>query len=120
MLTVIDKNQLAHRRGGKPDRPPVVRRTHCVSVRLDATELSNLDSRRGSMQRGEWMRSAALSKPPVVIPEMNSECVRLLSNLANNVNQIAHHTNMGEAAIGLSEAIAEIKSLRKMLIGGAS
>lgn len=50
--------------------PAEKRRTHCVSVRLNARELRLLDERRArvGMQRGEYLRVAALKRIPRPIP----------------------------------------------------
>lgn len=34
-------------------------RTHCISVRLNNTELQLLNTKRGSMRKGEWLRMAS-------------------------------------------------------------
>lgn len=39
-------------------------RTHCISVRLNDKELSILESKRGKLARGEWLRVAYLDKLP--------------------------------------------------------
>lgn len=82
------------RRG--PGIDPAAKRDHCVSVRLNAEELSLLDSRRGKFQRGEWMRMATLETLPPAIPALNLEAWRELSHAAGNLNQIARALNQGD------------------------
>lgn len=82
------------RRG--PGINPAAKRDHCVSVRVNAEELSLLDARRGKFQRGEWMRMAALETLPPTIPPLNLEAWRELSHAAGNLNQIARALNQGD------------------------
>jgi hypothetical protein len=51
------------------------KRGHTVSVRLNDAELARLDSQRDAvqMQRGEYLRAAALHRLPPTIPEVNRE-----------------------------------------------
>lgn len=72
------------------------RREHCVSVRLNAGELAALDARRGSFQRGEWLRMAALDKLPPTVPALNAQAWTELARAAANLNQIARALNAGE------------------------
>ena len=92
------------RRGGGKALPPEQLRTHCVSVRLSAAELEQLDARRGELQRGEWLRVAALDVLPPVIPELNREAWIELARAAANLNQLAFRTNTG-ATPEIEEAI---------------
>ncbi len=104
-----------HRRGPKP-LPPEELRTHCVSVRLSAAELEQLEAKRGALQRGEWLRVAALDRLPPTIPAVNREAWVELSRAAANLNQLAHRANMGESP-ELGEVLAELKAFRAALIG---
>ena len=72
------------------------RREHCVSVRLNVAELAMLDARRGSFQRGEWLRMAALDKLPPSVPAINAQAWAELARAAANLNQIARALNAGE------------------------
>lgn len=100
------------------------RRTHTVSVRVNAGELAALDSARAvvGMQRGEYLRAAALHRLPAappVIPELNREAWMSLARAAGNLNQIARHMNdAGVAAnAGLRETLAECIELMTLLRG---
>lgn len=104
-----------HRRGPKP-KPPEELRTHCVSVRLSAAELEQLDAKRGPLQRGEWLRVAALDRLPPIIPELNRQTYSELARSAANLNQLAFRANSGEMP-ELGELRAALKQFRDALIG---
>ena len=68
-------------------------RGHCVSVRLNADELAQLDTLCSSMnmQRGEYLRAASLHimpPPPVIIPALNKTAWTELAAAASNLNQL--------------------------------
>ena len=73
------------------------KRGHTVSVRLNGGELEKLDAQRSAvqMQRGEYLRAAALHRLPPTIPEMNRKAWSELSRATANLNQIARHLNEG-------------------------
>ena len=104
-----------HRRGPRP-KPPEQLRTHCVSVRLSTAELEQLDQRRGPLQRGEWLRVAALDVLPPTIPELNRDAWEALSRSASNLNQLAYRLNTGDVP-ELGEVLAELRAFRSALIG---
>ena len=109
------------RRGPKP-LDAVVKREHCVSVRLNADELSRLDEQRApvNMQRGEYLRAAALHRLPPTIPSVNRDAWVELSRLASNVNQLARAANEGRADlpdVDLVELYRMVGDLRLSLIG---
>lgn len=104
-----------HRRGPKP-KPAAELRTHCVSVRLSAAELEQLDAKRGPLQRGEWLRVAALDRLPPIIPELNRQTYSELARSAANLNQLAFRANSGEMP-ELGELRAALKQFRDALIG---
>lgn len=66
-------------------------RTHCISVRLNNTELQLLNTKRGSMRKGEWLRMASLQKLPPVIPAINTEAWKALTVISQKLNRIATH-----------------------------
>ncbi len=82
------------RRGPKP-KPESEKRKHPVTCRLTDIEAVKVDERRGQMTRGEWIRTAALKRPPKIIPTVNREAWLALSKLAGNLNQIAKAVNQG-------------------------
>lgn len=80
-----------------PEQDPAAKRTHCISVRMNAAELAALDSRRGQYARGEYLRLAFFDALPPVIPELNREAWVELSRAASNLNQLAKAYNEGDA-----------------------
>ena len=110
------------KRQGKHGRTAVEDpRTHCVSVRLNDEELKLLNTKRGNMKKGEWLRCAALDKLPPIIPEPNIKKWQELAKLANNINQIAHKLNTNNSALiqelQLNQIRQEITQLRAALLG---
>ena len=118
----IDPSRAA-RRGPEPLAPADLR-THCVSVRLAAAELALLDAQRAAvqMQRGEYLRCAALHRLPPTIPAINQAAFVQLARSASNLNQLARAAN--ESARGSPipapsvEDIADaLDEFRRALIG---
>lgn len=101
--------ELPKRRRGPKPRPPEELRVHSVSCRLTDDELAALDERRGEVSRGEWLRLAALSKPPRIVPTLNATAWSELSRTASNLNQLAKALNEGRWAV--DDRRAAIKSL---------
>ncbi|EKN4694857.1 hypothetical protein ABF228_001388 [Yersinia ruckeri] len=66
-------------------------RTHCISVRLNNTELQLLNTKRGSMRKGEWLRMVSLQKLPPVIPAINTKAWKALTDISQKLNRIATH-----------------------------
>ncbi|MCL6327835.1 hypothetical protein EXT52_21905 [Pectobacterium polaris] len=71
-------------------------RSHCVSVRLNDEELSLLNEKRGRHRKGEWLRMAFLHNLPPVIPPINLEAWKTLSEISQKLNRlVAHLDNKG-------------------------
>ncbi|MFV8770488.1 hypothetical protein ACNSPB_24955 [Yersinia enterocolitica] len=66
-------------------------RTHCVSVRLNNTELQLLNTKRGSTSKGEWLRMASLQKLPTIVPPVNIDTWKTLGEINQKLNRIATH-----------------------------
>lgn len=66
-------------------------RTHCISVRLNNAELSKLNTIRGNYAKVVWLRMASLQKFPPVIPAINIEAWKALSDISQKLNRIATH-----------------------------
>jgi len=66
-------------------------RTHCVSVRLNKNELIKLNAIRGSYNKGEWLRMSFLKNLPPVVPTINTEAWKKLSDISQKLNRIALH-----------------------------
>ena len=114
MTTDVSKRS---RRGPAP-LAAADKRGHTVSVRLNAAELAWLDSQRSAvqMQRGEYLRAAALNRLPPTIPELNREAWASLARTSANLNQIAHRLNSGDA-LPLAEVSVALNEFRCDLIG---
>lgn len=70
---------------------PQTLRTHCVSVRLNNAELQLLNTKRGGISKGEWLRMASLQKLPTIVPPINVEAWKTLGELNQKLNRIALH-----------------------------
>jgi hypothetical protein len=111
----MDNNR--KRRYGPAPLDPEEKRTHTVSVRLNPAELEQLDKAREpvNLQRGEYLRCAALDQLPPTIPEINRKAWLELSKSAANLNQIAKKLNEGDQ-VEAEEIAKELKSFRMGLI----
>ena len=117
--------QKKRRHGPKP-KPAAEQRRHSVSCRLTNAELVRLDARRGQVSRGEWMRRAALGKPPRIVPEINKVAWADLARVAGNLNQITRAINEGRLPTkdvpGDGKAVMDVRAhldaVRALLIGG--
>lgn len=113
------------RRYGPKPRPREELRVHSVSCRLTDAELADLDERRGKVARGEWLRLAALSTPPRIVPELNATAWAELARTASNLNQLtrALHEGRWEAtdAAAANAALVtlshRLQAVRAQLIG---
>jgi len=116
---VIDEDA-RRKRGHRSSRrlDAETKRDHCVSVRLNPGELDQLDLQREkvSMQRGEYLRAAALHKLPPTIPELNREAWADLGRALGNLSTIATAMRGGDYR-ALEEIQAAVKDLRSSLIG---
>ena len=92
------------------------KRHHCVSMRMNKSELKELDRRRDRMQRGAYVRQALLGKTPAIIPEINRQAYSELARSASNLNQIARHLNSGGQA-DVHEIVMALIEFRSKLIG---
>lgn len=105
------------RQGPLPLEDP---RRHCVSSRLNQEELELLDSKRGKMKRGEWLRCAALDtfKKEIVVPQLNKEAWLDLAKVSSNLNQIAKQLNSNPTQTTLvAEVNTIVMELRLKLLG---
>ncbi|HAY5031522.1 hypothetical protein [Escherichia coli] len=66
-------------------------RTYCVSVRLNDDELTKLNHLRKNHSKGEWLRMSSLQKLPPVVPTVNTEAWKKLSDISQKLNRIAAH-----------------------------
>lgn len=113
------------RRYGPKPKPPEEQRRHGVSCRVNDAEISLIDQRRGKVSRGEWLRLAALSKPPRIVPEINKVAWADLARAAGNLNQLSRAINEGRwpvkdgpsAQATIMEMRAQLDAVRASLIG---
>ena len=110
------------KRGPKPIGPDA-KRTHTVSVRLNAAELDWLDRVRQQvrMARGEYLRSACRGALPVTIPQINRDAWFTLARLCGNLKEGLAQKRGGLASCAPAEAILElldlVKKMRSELLG---
>lgn len=81
------------RKRGRKRVPESQQRRHPVTCRLTDAERDQVDASRGSVTRGEFIRRAALSAAPRVVPEVNREAWVELARLSSNLNQLVRHLN---------------------------
>lgn len=116
-MTVDEKRRA--RRGPKP-LPAGEKREHTVSVRLNLAELSWLDAERAplQMQRGEYLRAAAMDRLPPTIPALNREAWADLARVSANLNQAMRAVNDGSAS-GIDPEILDAlhDQLRRVRLG---
>ncbi|MBW5869619.1 hypothetical protein H0I69_17650 [Yersinia enterocolitica] len=96
-------------------------RIHCVSVRFNQAELENLNINRRDKSKGEWLRLTSLEKLPVIVPEINIESWKLLSDISQKLNRIINHldTKSSNSELTKTEIFAvkrQINELRSCLI----
>ncbi len=91
-------------------------RTHCVSTRLNDSELKQLDMQRGRLARGEYLRCGALDELPPTIPTINRDAWVSLSRAASNLNTIGKAINQSDD-VSHDEIIQALKEFRAALIG---
>lgn len=111
-------DETKRRRRGPAPLDAADKRRHSVSVRLNDAELARLDALREPvrMQRGEYLRAAALHRLPPSIPAVNRQAWAELARTAANLNQLAHRLNAGDA-LPLAEVRAALDAFRRDLIG---
>lgn len=112
--------QTQQRRPGRKPLAPEDRRRHGVTCRLTDAERDHVDTLRGSVTRGEWLRRAALSAPPRIVPELNQQAWLELSRLAANLNQLSRAVNEGRLErplVDLAELRQQVQKLRQQLLG---
>lgn len=120
----MTESQPPRRRHGPTPKAAADQRRHAVSCRLTDAELSRLDKLRGEVSRGEWLRLAAMSKPPRIVPTVNKVAWADLSRVAGNLNQLNRAINEGKlttkdaAGAGrmLMDLRAQVDQLRRALI----
>ncbi|ELY4040154.1 hypothetical protein SMY51_004452 [Cronobacter sakazakii] len=62
-----------------------------MSVRFNEEELKIVNSKRGEVNKGKWLRLLALDKNTQVIPTINLNAWKSLTIIVQNLNRIATH-----------------------------
>jgi hypothetical protein len=110
------------KRGRKP-KAVADKRQHHVACRLTDDELALVDARRGGMSRGAWLRTAALQRPPAVIPEINRRSWTIIGNIAKGVRYLIDQVKAGEPTPAdmlnwLEQLAADLPRIRARLLTG--
>ena len=105
-----------HRHSGRRSLPVEELRTHCISVRLNPAELSELDSARGHHTRGEAVRLSLFNNLPAPVPEINSDLRSELGRCLGNLATVAVVARSGDYIEG-EEVRKLVVELRSKLIG---
>lgn len=95
-------------------------RIHCVSVRFNKEELEILNSNRGNKSKGEWLRLTSLDRLPPIVPAINVEAWKSLSDISQKLNKLINHldTKSSNSELTKTEIFAvkkQIKELRSCL-----
>ena len=80
-------------------------RNHVVPIRFSDHELSVIDAnaKRANMSRTEFLVSAGMNKPIIIIDDLKP-MLSELRRIGNNVNQLTRKANSGEVyVVGLNE-----------------
>ena len=81
------------------------KRNHVVPIRFSDHELLVIDAnaKRANMSRTEYLVSAGMDKPIVIIDDLKPMLAEL-RRIGNNVNQLTRKVNSGEVyVVGLNE-----------------
>lgn len=86
------------RKRGPTPKPSAERRSYRIAVYLLAAEMRVISgfSELSGVCPATYLRKAALSTPPVVIPELNKQVWEQLGRSAANLNQIAKSLNSND------------------------
>lgn len=91
-------------------------RIHCVSVRFNKEELEILNSNRGNKSKGEWLRLTSLDRLPPVIPPINLEAWKSLSEISQKLNRLINHldTKSSNSELTKTEIFAVKKQIKEL------
>jgi hypothetical protein len=91
-------------------------RIHCVSVRFNKEELAILNKNRGDKSKGEWLRLTSLNKLPVIVPEINIEAWKSLSDISQKLNRLISHldTKSSNSELTKTEIFAVKKQINQL------
>lgn len=97
----------------KKELPQNLLRTHCVSVRLNQTELQLLNTKRGDKSKGEWLRLASLDKLPLSIPAINIKAWKSLAEISQKLNKLVMHLDNKSKGSSLTQT--EIFAVKRQI-----
>lgn len=85
--------------------PPLIEnlRIHCVSVRLNNSELVKLDQERKQYAKGEWLRMCFMKNQPAVVPEINRSAWQKFGEINQKLNELLNHLNSKQACSPLTK-----------------
>ncbi|WP_447866117.1 hypothetical protein [Rahnella bonaserana] len=89
-------------------------RIHCVSVRFNKKELELLNANRGNTSKGEWLRLTSLDKLPHVVPAINVEAWKSLSDISQKLNRLISHLDAKSSNSELTKT--EIFAVKRQII----
>jgi len=86
-------------------RPPLAEnlRIHCISVRLNNSELNILNQERKQHAKGEWLRMCLLKIKPPVVPEINRAAWKMFGEINHRLNEILNHLNAKQSCNPLTK-----------------
>lgn len=108
-MTIQDKN-----RGGRPTKKLSEKRRYSVLLKLNTMEYFTLKSKapEAGVNKNEYLRSLISEgqiKARITVEQIKE--IRLLSGMANNINQIAHRLN----TFGVSTVPTELRMLKLLV-----
>lgn len=91
-------------------------RIHCVSVRFNKEELDILNKNRGDKSKGEWLRLTSLNRLPPVVPAINIEAWKSLSEISQKLNRLINHldTKSSNSELTKTEIFAVKKQIKEL------
>ncbi|MFS8291565.1 hypothetical protein [Enterobacter hormaechei] len=91
-------------------------RIHCVSVRFNKEELAILNKNRGDKSKGEWLRLTSLDRLPPVVPAINVETWKSLSDISQKLNRLINHldTKSSNSELTKTEIFAVKKHIKEL------
>ncbi len=110
------------RRGPNPKSDSELRK-HQINCRLTDQELQALDARRGGLSRGAWLRTAAMQRPPRIVPAINREAWSHLAKVAGGLTYLVEVAKSGGTPSMDGSMVADLRQavsdVRRLLIGVA-
>ena len=106
------------KKGGRPKLELYQKRRHQFKVSYNDTDLEKMEmeAKKHNRTPKKWMHDAPLQKTDVAYTdEVQTDYVRKLAGMANNVNQIAHEAHLG-GLHSLEDKCKEVLNLITTLI----